>query len=162
MAFSGGVQTGIEYGAVSVDHLEHTGPAEWNALAQSDTMPVLLPGATFFLEMEYAPAREMIACGLPVVLASNYNPGSCPAGKYAVYDDTCLSENEDDTRRGCQCSYAHGACAMDLSHDYGSVTVGKVANLFITKPMPSYEYFAYAFTSPLVQTVILNGKIQKL
>lgn len=162
MAFSGGVQTGIEYGAVSVDHLEHTGPAEWNALAQSDTMPVLLPGANFFLEMEYAPAREMIACGLPVVLASNYNPGSCPAGNIQFMMTLACLKMKMTPEEAVNAATLNGACAMDLSHDYGSVTVGKVANLFITKPMPSYEYFAYAFTSPLVQTVILNGKIQKL
>ncbi len=159
MHCSGGVQVGIAYGAVSVDHLEHTTKAEWNALSQSDTLPVLLPGSTFFLNMEYAPARAMLAQDLPLVLASNYNPGSCPAGNLQfMMALACLKMNMTP-EEALNAATLNGAYAMGLSCEYGSLAVGKKAGLFITKPIPTYEYFTYAFTSPLVDTVILNGKI---
>lgn len=162
MDFSGGVQTGVAYGAISVDHLEHTGPDEWEALAGSDTMPVLLPGATFFLEMNYAPAREMIDRGLPVALASNYNPGSCPAGNLQFMMTLACLKMKMTPEEAINAATINGAHAMDLSLELGSIEVGKKANLFVTALMPSYEYFAYAFTSPLVETIILNGKITEL
>lgn len=159
MDFSGGVQVGIDYGAISVDHLEHTGMAEWDALAHSDTLPTLLPGATFFLNMEYAPARAMLDKGLPLVLASNYNPGSCPAGNMQfMMLLACLKMNLT-AEEAINAATLNGASAMGLGFEYGSLAVGKQANLFVTKFIPSYEYFIYAFTSPLVETVILNGKI---
>lgn len=159
MDFSGGVQTGVAYGAISVDHLEHTGPDEWEALAGSDTMPVLLPGSTFFLKMDYAPAREMIDRGLPVALASNYNPGSCPAGNLQFMMTLACLKMKMTPEEAINAATINGSHAMDLSLRFGSIEVGKTANLFVTVPIPSYEYFAYAFTSPLVETTILNGKI---
>ncbi|MDD2642944.1 MAG: imidazolonepropionase [Bacteroidales bacterium] len=162
MDFSGGVQTGVAYGAITVDHLEHTGPEEWAILAESETMPVLLPGSTFYLEMDYAPAREMISRGLPVALASNYNPGSCPAGNIQFMMLLACLKMKMTPAEALNAVTLNGAYAMDLSFNLGSVAVGKIANVFITKPIPSYEYFIYAFTSPLVETIILNGKITEL
>ncbi len=159
MDFSGGVQVGVDYGAITVDHLEHTGPEEWEVLAQSDTMPVLLPGSTFFLEMKYAHAREMIARGLPVTLATNYNPGSSPSGNMQFMMALASLKMKMTPEEAINAATINGAHAMDLSSRFGSITVGKTANVFITAPMPSYEYFTYAFTSPLVETTILNGKI---
>ena len=162
MDFSGGVQTGVAYGAITVDHLEHTGPEEWDILAESDTMPVLLPGSTFYLEMDYAPAREMISRGLPITLASNYNPGSCPAGNLQFMMLLACLKMKMTPAEAVNAVTLNGAHAMDLSFNLGSIAVGKIANVFITKPIPSYEYFIYAFTSPLVETIILNGKITEL
>lgn len=162
MDFSGGVQTGVAYGAITVDHLEHTGPEEWAILAESETMPVLLPGSTFYLEMDYAPAREMISRGLPVALASNYNPGSCPAGNLQFMMLLACLKMKMTPAEALNAVTLNGAHAMDLSYNLGSVAVGKIANVFITKPIPSYEYFIYAFTSPLVETTILNGIITEL
>jgi len=162
MDFSGGVQTGVAYGAITVDHLEHTGPEEWAILAESETMPVLLPGSTFYLEMDYAPAREMISRGLPVALASNYNPGSCPAGNIQFMMLLACLKMKMTPAEALNAVTLNGAHAMDLSYNLGSVAVGKIANVFITKPIPSYEYFIYAFTSPLVETTILNGIITEL
>ncbi len=159
MDFSGGVQVGVDYGAITVDHLEHTGPEEWEVLAQSDTMPVLLPGSTFFLEMKYANAREMIARGLPVTLATNYNPGSSPSGNMQFMMALASLKMKMTPEEAINAATINGAHAMDLSSRFGSITVGKTANVFITVPMPSYEYFAYAYTSPLVETTILNGDI---
>lgn len=159
MDFSGGVQVGVDYGAITVDHLEHTGPEEWEVLAQSDTMPVLLPGSTFFLEMKYANAREMIARGLPVTLATNYNPGSSPSGNMQFMMALASLKMKMTPEEAINATTINGAHAMDLSSRFGSITVGKTANVFITVPMPSYEYFAYAYTSPLVETTILNGDI---
>lgn len=159
MDFSGGVQVGVDYGAITVDHLEHTGPEEWEVLAQSDTMPVLLPGSTFFLEMKYANAREMIARGLPVTLATNYNPGSSPSGSMQFMMALASLKMKMTPEEAINAATINGAHAMDLSSRFGSITVGKTANVFITVPMPSYEYFAYAYTSPLVETTILNGDI---
>ncbi|NLA15060.1 MAG: imidazolonepropionase [Bacteroidales bacterium] len=159
MDYSGGVQTGVNYGAITVDHLEHTGSEEWDVLAASDTMPVLLPGSTFFLEMEYAQAREMIKRGLPVTLATNYNPGSCPAGNMQFMMTLACLKMKMTPEEAINAATLNGAHAMDLSSRFGSITVGKTANVFITVPMPSYEYFAYAFTSPLIETTIINGKI---
>ncbi|HRW95797.1 MAG TPA: imidazolonepropionase, partial [Bacteroidales bacterium] len=162
MDFSGGVQTGVAYGAITVDHLEHTGPEEWAILAESETMPVLLPGSTFYLEMDYAPARQMISRGLPIALASNYNPGSCPAGNLQFMMLLACLKMKMTPAEALNAVTLNGAHAMDLSFNLGSIAVGKIANVFITKPIPSYEYFIYAFTSPLVETIILNGKITEL
>lgn len=161
MDYSGGIQTGVKYGAISVDHLEHTGKAEIDCLlaAKGKTMPVLLPGATFFLGMDYAPARAMIDAGLPVALASNYNPGSCPAGDMKFMMTLACLKTGLSPQEAINAATLNGACAMDLSETHGSIAVGKRANFFITQPIPSYEYLIYAFTSPLIRQVVLNGKL---
>ena len=159
MSFSGGVQVGVKYGARSVDHLEFTGEAEFEALKGSDTIPTLLPGATFFLEMDFAPARRMIECGLPVAIASNYNPGSCPCGDMKFMMALGCLKMKMFPEEVINAATINGAFAMDVNSSLGSITRGKVANVFVTKEVPSYEFLPYSFSTPLVDTVILNGEI---
>lgn len=157
--FSGGVQVGIANNAVSVDHLEYTGPEEIAALVDSNTLPTLLPSCAFFLGIPYAPARQMIDAGLPVVLASDYNPGSSPSGKMPfVVALACIKMNMLP-EEAIYAATLNGACALELANDYGSIAVGKRANLFITKPIPSIAYIPYAFGSEIVQRIILNGQL---
>jgi len=157
--FSGGIQTGVKYNALSVDHLEFTGDDEINALLHSETMPTLLPGAAFFLGMEYPPARKMIDAGLPVALASDFNPGSSPSGNMKLilsFGCILLRMTPEEVINAATINSAY---AMGISDIAGSIAVGKVANLFITKEIPSFEFFPYAYGSDLIEKVILNGKL---
>ena len=157
--YSGGIQTGVKYGALSVDHLEFTGDAEITALLGSGTMPTLLPGAAFFLGMVDPPARKMIEAGLPVAMASDYNPGSSPSGNMKLVMSLGCIRLRLLPEEAINAVTINSAYAMGLSESHGSITVGKKANLFITKKMPSYEYMPYAYGSNLVETVILNGQV---
>ena len=158
LAVSGGVQVGVRCGALSVDHLERSGAAESEALRGSETMPTLLPGAAFFLGMSDPPAREMIRAGLGVALASDYNPGSSPSGNMRMVAALASIRLRMTPREALCAATLNGACAMGLSRDYGSITVGKVANFFLTRPMPSIEYFTYAYQTPLIDRVFLRGE----
>lgn len=158
--FSGGIQVGVKHHALSVDHLECTGEDEIASLLDSETMPTLLPGTAFFLKLHYPPARKMIDAGLPVALASDYNPGSCPSGKMPfVCSLACLylGMSPEETINAATLNSAY---AMGVMDEAGSLVKGKKANLFITRKMPSLAYLPYAFGSDLVETVILNGKVQ--
>lgn len=155
---SGGVQLGVEEGALSVDHLERMGDAEIQALRGSETMPTMLPGAAFFLGMSYPPAREMISSGLAVALASDYNPGSSPSGNMRMVMSLASIKMKMTPNEALNAATINGACAMGLSKDFGSITVGKVANFFITKPMSTPEFFVYAYATPLIESVFLRGK----
>ena len=157
--FSGGVQLGVDEGALSVDHLERSGSAEIEALKGSLTMPTMLPGAAFFLGMSYPPAREMIASGLAVALASDYNPGSSPSGNMRMVMALAATQMRMTPTEALHAATLNGAAAMGESHDFGSITVGKVANCFITKPLPSPEFFTYAYSTPLIRHTILRGSI---
>ena len=159
--FSGGVQLGVELGALSVDHLESSGENEIAALKDSATIPTLLPGAAFFLGMSYPPARKMIESGLPVALASDYNPGSSPSGNMRFVTSLAAIRMRMTPTEALWAATINGAAAMGISNDYGSITVGKVANFFITKPLPSFEFFNYAYNTPLISAVFLQGKQQK-
>ncbi|MDR1680667.1 MAG: imidazolonepropionase [Prevotellaceae bacterium] len=156
---SGGIQAGVKYGAVSVDHLDFTGAEEIACLMDTDTMPVLLPGSNFFLSLPYPPARAMIDAGLPVALASNYNPGSAPSGDMRFVVSLACIQMRMTPEEAIRAATLNGACAMGLSETHGSIARGKTASVFITKPLPSLEFIPYAFTSPIVETVILNGII---
>jgi imidazolonepropionase len=160
--YSGGVQVGVKYNALSVDHLEFTGDAEIECLLASETMPTILPGAAFFLGMNYAPARKMIAAGLPVAMASDFNPGSSPSGNMQFILSMACIKYHLLPEEAIHAVTINSAYAMGLSEDYGSIATGKKANLFITKPIPSYEYMPYSYGSNKVETVILNGEIVKL
>lgn len=157
---SGGVQLGVEEGALSVDHLERAGTPEIEALRGSTTIPTLLPGAAFFLGMDYPPARAMIAAGLPVALASDYNPGSSPSGNMRMVMSLGSIRMRMTPTEALNAATINGAAAMGISHDFGSITVGKVANFFITKPMPSPEFFIYAYSTPLISRTFLRGEEQ--
>lgn len=158
LAVSGGVQAGVAHGALSVDHLERSGAAEIEALRGARTMPVLLPGAAFFLGMSYPPAREMIRAGLGVALASDYNPGSSPSGDMRMVVALASIRMRMTPAEAIHAATLNGAYAMGLSDDYGSITVGKVANFFLTEPMPSIEFLSYAYTTPLIRRVFLRGE----
>ncbi len=157
--YSGGVQVGVANHAISVDHLEYTGDAEIKALLASQTLPTLLPSCAFFLGIPYAPARKMIDAGLPVVLASDYNPGSTPSGRMPFVVSLACIKMKMLPEEAINAATLNGARAMELEDDFGSIAVGKKANLFVTKPVPNLAYLPYAFGSDCVETVILNGKI---
>lgn len=158
LAVSGGVQVGVAHDALSVDHLERMGETEIAALQGAQTMPTLLPGAAFFLGMSYPPAREMIRAGLGVALASDYNPGSSPSGNMRTVMSLASIRMRMTPVEAFHAATLNGAYAMGLSRDYGSVTIGKVANFFLTEPMPSFEFFSYAYQTPLISRVFLRGE----
>jgi imidazolonepropionase len=157
--YSGGIQAAVKHGALSVDHLEFTGDEEIAALLGSGTMPTLLPGAAFFLAMTDPPARKMIDAGLPLALASDYNPGSSPSGNMKLVVSLGCIRLRMLPEEAINAVTINAAYAMGLSETHGSITVGKKANLFITRKIPSYEFLPYAYGSNLVETVILNGEV---
>ena len=159
LAASGGIQAGVRCDALSVDHLEFTGNDEIKCLLNSKTMPTLLPGAAFFLGMNYPPARKMIDAGLPVALASDYNPGSSPSGDMKFVLSLACIKLKMLPEEAINAATINSAYAMNLSQTHGSIARGKIANIFITKPINNYEFIPYAYTAKIVDTVILNGKI---
>jgi len=159
LGFSGGIQVGVKYNALSVDHLECTGDAEIESLLRTDTMPTLLPGSAFFLGLPDPPVRKMIYAGLPVALASDYNPGSSPSGNMKLIMSLGCIRLKMLPEEVINAVTINSAYAMGLSETHGSIAKGKVANVFITKEIPSYEFMPYAFGSNLIETVILKGKI---
>ncbi|KAF0201420.1 MAG: hypothetical protein FD170_2737 [Bacteroidetes bacterium] len=157
--YSGGIQVGVKYNALSVDHLEFTGDDEIDALLGTETMPTLLPGAAFFLNMVHAPARKMMEAGLPIALASDFNPGSSPSGNMQlILSMGCIMFRMTPEEALNACTI-NGAYAMGISDQYGSIAVGKKANFFITKPISTMEFMPYAYGSNKVETAILNGEI---
>ena len=159
LALSGGIQIGVKHNALSVDHLEFTGEAELDVLKGSRTMPTLLPGAAFFLGMSYPPARKMIDSGLPVALASDYNPGSSPSGNMKFILSLATIVMKLTPEEAINAATINGAYAMGISDSHGSICVGKRANVIITKEIPSLYFLLYAYTSDLIDRVILGGKV---
>ena len=159
LGITGGVQVGVKYNALSVDHLEHIGDEEIAALKDSETMQTVLPGASFFLGLPYSPVRKMIDAGLPVAMASDHNPGSSPSGNMQFILSMGCIKYRMLPEEAINAVTLNGAYAMGLEEELGSIAVGKKANLFITKEMPSIEYMPYAFGSNKVETVILGGKV---
>ncbi len=156
---SGGVEVGVNTGARSVDHLESIGEAQIAALRNSNTMPTLLPGSAFFLNNKYPPARQMITAGLPVALATDYNPGSAPAGKMAFMVSLACIKMKMTPEEAINAATINGAYAMDVLATHGSITVGKAASVIITKPIPDIAYIPYSFTGDVIDKVILEGEI---
>lgn len=156
---SGGVQAGIRAGALTVDHLENIGDEEIEALRQSQTIATALPGAAFFLGLPFPPARKMLDAGLPLAIASDFNPGSAPSGSMPLVISLACIKMKLTPEEAINAATVNTACALELSDRYGSIAVGKVASVFITKPIPSVAYMPYAFGSDLIETVILKGKI---
>ena len=157
LAVSGGVQVGVRNKALSVDHLERMGAEEIEVLRTSGTMPTMLPGAAFFLEMPYPPARAMIEGGLSVALASDFNPGSSPSGSMKMIVSLACIKMRMTPAEAINAATLNGAYAMGLSSEYGSITVGKKANFFLTTKIPSVAYLPYAYTSLLIHRVFLRG-----
>ncbi len=154
---SGGVQVGVKTNALSVDHLESMGQAEIDSLTGSTTMPTLLPGAAFFLKTSYPPARQIISAGLPVSLATDYNPGSAPSGSMPfMLSLACINMRMTPTE-AINAATMNSAYAMDLLASHGSITKGKAGSVIITKEIPSIDYIPYAFTSNTIDKVIIDG-----
>ncbi|MBW6534242.1 MAG: imidazolonepropionase [Mariniphaga sp.] len=162
LGLTGGVQTGVKYNALSVDHLEHMGPGEIEILKNTETMPTVLPGAAFFLGMKLSPVRQMIEAGLPVALSSDYNPGSSPSGNMNFISSLGCINYKMLPEEVINATTINTAYAMGISDRLGSIARGKIANLFITSEMPGIEYLPYSFGSNLVETVILNGEVQSV
>ena len=156
LADSGGVKVGVGMGALSVDHLESMSEEDIPLLLASQTMPTALPGTSFFLNMPYAPVRKMVDAGLGVAVASDNNPGSTPSGNMKFVVSLACIKQRLLPEEAINAATINGAAAMGLSDEYGSITVGKKAHCFITRPIPSLAYIPYSYTEPLVERVILE------
>lgn len=158
MACSGGIQCAVKYNALSCDHLEYTGEEEIQCLLSSETMPTVLPGAAFFLNMQHAPVRRMMEAGLPVAMASDYNPGSSPSGNMQLIVSFACVNYRMLPEEAINATTINSGYAMDVSDVLGSIAVGKRANFYITTPIPTYEYLPYAYGENKVARTFLNGK----
>lgn len=154
---SGGVQVGIEQGAISVDHLETVGEAELEALNGSSTIATLLPSAAFFLRMQYPPVRDMLKKEIAVALATDYNPGSSPSGNVPLLIALSCIQMKMTPEEAINAATINGAYAMEVADEVGSITVGKKANLIFTKPIPSLAYMPYSFGENVIDKVMIRG-----
>ena len=158
LAASGGIQVGVKYDALSVDHLEYTGEEEIKCLLNSNTMPTILPGAAFFLNMPYAPARKMIEAGLPIAMASDFNPGSSPSGNMQLVLTFACVNYKLLPQEAINATTINTAYAMDVVDSLGSICKGKKANFYITTEIPTLEYLPYSYGENKVYKTFLNGK----
>jgi len=156
---SGGVQVGVKVAAISVDHLEFVDRDEITALLGSETMPTLLPGAQWFLNLPCPPARKMIDAGLPVAIASDYNPGSSPSGNMSLMMSIACVQYNMNPEEVLNAVTLNSAYAMQVSDQLGSISIGKKANLIITKNIPSYAYIPYSFGMNCVEQLLVNGEL---
>ena len=154
----GGVALGVKHNALSVDHLEELNNDDINVLKNSNTMPVALPSCSYFLCIPYTPARQIIDAGLPLALASDYNPGSTPSGNMNFVVSTACIKMKMTPEEAINAATINGAYAMGVLDICGSITIGKKANLIITKKIPSYNYLPYAFGENHIDSVIINGE----
>ena len=158
LACSGGVQVGVRHKALSVDHLERMGDEEIEVLRDSGTVATMLPGASFFLGMPYAPARKAVDAGLTVALASDYNPGSSPSGDMRmVWALGCIQMKLTPAEALAACTI-NGAAAMGLANSMGALTPGRDASFIITRRVPSLAYIPYAYTTPWISRIFIGGK----
>ena len=155
----GGIQAAIKHQAVSVDHLEVVNEEEIRSLLASNTIPTLLPSAPFFINDHYPPARKMIEAGLPVALASDFNPGTTPSGNIPFVLSLACIKMKMRPEEAINAATVNGAYALELGQTHGSICPGKPANLLITHSMPSIAYLPYSFGSRLIERHILHGKI---
>lgn len=158
LASSGGVEVGVRCNALSVDHLESMTAETIETLRGSETMPTALPGTSFFLNMPFALGRKVIDEGLPLAVASDYNPGSTPSGDMKFVISLACIKMRLLPAEAINAGTMNSAYAMGLSKDYGSITKGKVANFYITKPIPSVDFIPYAYTTPIVDRIFLRGE----
>ncbi len=156
--FSGGIQVGVKYGAVSVDHLEFTGDEEIEVLLNSNTIPTLLPSTAFFLRLHYPPARQMMERGLPLSLASDYNPGSSPSGNMFFIMSLACIQMKMLPEEVINATTINASYAMEVNQTHGSITPGKTASFMITEKIPSYTYLMYSFGRPCINEVYIKGK----
>ena len=159
LSHSGGVEAGVECDATSVDHLEFLNDHDIQLLKNSSTMPVILPGAQFFLGLQNPPARKIIDSGLPLAISSDYNPGSSPSGNMNFMISLACINYKLTPEEAIHASTINSAFAMGLSKTHGSISKGKKANVFITKEIPNYSFIPYSFSNNLVEKVIINGKL---
>jgi len=156
----GGVKASVDLGALSVDHLEEMTHEDYEALKRSNCMPTLLPGCSFFLGIPYSPAKQMMGKGLPVALASDYNPGSSPSGNMNFVASLGCTQLKMTPEEVINATTINTAYAMGIGKELGSICIGKKANLFITKSIPSYAYLPYSFGHHVIEKVMINGKFQ--
>jgi imidazolonepropionase len=156
--YSGGIQVGVANNAISVDHLECVGDAEIDALKNSNTIGTILPSAAFFLGISYQPARKMIDEGIAIALASDFNPGSSPSGNMSFVFALACTQLKMTPEEAFNAITHNGAHAMEIGNEIGSITVGKKANIIITKKIPSLAFIPYSFGSNLIDQVFINGK----
>ncbi|MSP85540.1 MAG: imidazolonepropionase [Flavobacteriaceae bacterium] len=155
----GGIKVAVKYKALSVDHLEVMNPEDIEVLKNSETMPVALPSCSYFLSIPYTPAREIISAGLPLALATDFNPGSTPSGNMNFVVATACIKMKMTPQEAINAATINGAFAMGISKTHGSITIGKKANIIITKAITSFYQLPYAFGSNLIETVIIGGTI---
>ena len=160
LGFTGGVQVGVKYNALSVDHLEYIGDEEIEVLMGSETMPTVLPGAAFFLNLPLSPVRKMISAGLPIALASDFNPGSSPSGNMSFISSLGCIKYNMKPEEVINATTLNSAYAMGVSDSMGSISKGKIANLFITSEASGIESLPYHFGTNMIETVIINGEVQ--
>ena len=158
LASSGGVEIGVRHGALSVDHLESMTVEEIELLRDSQTMPTVLPGTSFFLNMPYGKARQMVDSGLAVAVASDYNPGSTPSGDMKFIVSLASIKLRLLPAEAINAATLNAACAMGESADYGSIAEDKIANFFITSPVPSVDFIPYSYTSPIIKRIFITGR----
>lgn len=158
LSLSGGTETGIKLGAISVDHLETMDDHAINSLAASSTIGTLLPTAAFFLRMPFQPARKLIDSGCAIALATDYNPGSSPSGNMNLVVSMACTGMRMLPEEAINAATINGAFAMELNQDYGSIAVGKKANFILTKPVPSLAYLPYAFGQSQIEKVMISGE----
>ncbi|WP_339754942.1 imidazolonepropionase [uncultured Winogradskyella sp.] len=155
----GGVALGVKHNALSVDHLEELNNNDIEALKNSETIPVALPGCSYFLSIPYTPARQLIEAGLPLAIATDYNPGSAPSGNMNFVVSAACVKLKLTPEEAINAATINGAYAMGISNMYGSITRGKKANLIITKPLNHYSEIPYAFAHNPVEQIIINGQL---
>ena len=155
----GGIKAAVKHNALTVDHLEVMNPEDIEALKNTETMPVALPSCSYFLSIPYTPARKIISAGLPLALATDFNPGSTPSGNMNFVVATACIKMKMTPEEAINAATINGAFAMGISETHGSITMGKKANVIITKPITSFYQLPYAFGSNLIETVIIEGNI---
>jgi imidazolonepropionase len=156
----GGVEASVKHGALSVDHLEIMNDDDFKALKCSECMPTLLPSCSFFLGIPYGPARKIMDEGMPVALATDFNPGSSPSGNMNFVASLGCIQMGMTPEEVINATTINTAYAMGLSKELGSIAIGKKANLFITKPISSYAYIPYSFGHQHIDKIMINGQLQ--
>jgi len=159
LSVSGAIEMAVKNNAISVDHLEESNEETIETLRNANTIVTLLPSCSFYLGIPFADAKNFIKANLPIALATDYNPGSTPSGNMNFVVSLGCIKMKMFPEQAINAATLNGAAAMEISESYGSIAIGKKANLFITKPMPSIAYLPYSFGESQVDTVILNGEI---